>query len=889
MSSRPFSSSLLHDHDDLNLPPLDLTTPSLSIPLPPNYFVQKQSKISSVIEKEVIEKKKSVISAVNVNITSESAIPSTFTSLASLAAGDNAVPKKVHKGAKEVGNSSSSGHSSFLSSGIDTMKDQLVKGGSRLSSKQRGMLRHSLQAKVKEKETFEHNGVLPNDTPLPVNREEELIIFKRKKMDQLDESFPRAENTPISTDKKQLARLAKLKSEQKKCEQAFLQDDPQYAKLYRLMQQIRLLEEFNVNPSQWKKIRSPKQPRRMQVLLEARRREFHAAEERTSSSNSNSSRTDSTAMQPDRGTTLDSPYITLQQLQTQSVTKSIASNTAMHLSSSPQQSTHSLPLQEGRGANFPTPDFIKDLITTQANGTILGHSGSTSVLSTVVLNNSNEKDYTTLAANSNNQNNSSSSLENHKLLLNVIQQANAESGATFIPLQVDYRERFHASGKIPGNRRRRDNTGPLSDREVLASRVIDRTVRPWLMMGLASNSSSSLASVGGLPEDIVVNCQVQSYDPRPVFAEQQSNSGHRTHADPIALAINSTIAAMYQSAYSTPNSTSMLPVPNEAAACVKLAMMRDGSVIFDPTPEELGECKLELLYAATKDRVLMLEFSSNGGLPNSGEDPGVSEVSVASAFRLAHGAIIPIIEKQEELHDEYIKAKSGAIMSTEKNEALMTDEEVAKFLGFDSLMASMEKDRESVGPTITIQDGMKLVEEANSFVWDRAGSVALKLFGYDSEEEFATRALSSGIARVYDGTLLPKKVRGRRETVLQAEISRLLQHEFLPDDLQLATVYRSAIGEEGNKSSECLVVLANHIHETTMKRAMRECAVKNLRSDGRGGRNVVRPISATAPVFPDSVHGSALFSRGETQVVCTATVVSVFCIVFQPIFRPLVH
>ena len=169
---------------------------------------------------------------------------------------------------------------------------------------------------------------------------------------------------------------------------------------------------------------------------------------------------------------------------------------------------------------------------------------------------------------------------------------------------MEYRERYHASGKIPGNRRRRDNTGALSDKEVLAARVVDRTVRPWLMMGLASPSSC-----GALPENIVVNCEVQSYDPRP----SADASLNRTHADPTALAINSAIAALYQSAYSNPRSN--LPVPAEAAACVKLAVMSDGAVVFDPTPGELGECQFELLYAGTKDRTLMLEFSANGGPP----------------------------------------------------------------------------------------------------------------------------------------------------------------------------------------------------------------------------------------------------------------------------------
>jgi len=103
---------------------------------------------------------------------------------------------------------------------------------------------------------------------------------------------------------------------------------------------------------------------------------------------------------------------------------------------------------------------------------------------------------------------------------------------------------------------------------------------------------------------------------------------------------------------------------------------------------------------------------------------------------------------------------------------------------------------------------------------------------------------------------------------MQGEIARLLRDEFVPDDTELAKFYRSAI--DGN--SECLVTLSNHIHESVMKQAMDEASSRHLRADGRRGLNVVRPVSIMAPILPDSVHGSAMFSRGETQVLCTLTI-----------------
>merc|ERR1712176_1146727 len=101
--------------------------------------------------------------------------------------------------------------------------------------------------------------------------------------------------------------------------------------------------------------------------------------------------------------------------------------------------------------------------------------------------------------------------------------------------------------------------------------------------------------------------------------------------------------------------------------------------------------------------------------------------------------------------------------------------------------------------------------EANSFVWSKVGHAALKLFGGDGE---SPDIHGKGLARVHDGVLLPKKVRGRRENVLRAEISRLLRNS---SDKDLAGIFRSAL-HEGDGSEECVVALTNHIHEGIMKK-----------------------------------------------------------------------
>jgi polyribonucleotide nucleotidyltransferase len=83
----------------------------------------------------------------------------------------------------------------------------------------------------------------------------------------------------------------------------------------------------------------------------------------------------------------------------------------------------------------------------------------------------------------------------------------------------------------------------------------------------------------------------------------------------------------------------------------------------------------------------------------------------------------------------------------------------------------------------------------------------------------------------------------------------------------MADVYQTL---QENESS-FLGMLADSIGSRLLKESMQEAAIKfGCRADGRKN-NVLRPITAEVPALPEIVHGSALFTRGETQVLCTTT------------------
>src|ERR1051325_8923636 len=62
------------------------------------------------------------------------------------------------------------------------------------------------------------------------------------------------------------------------------------------------------------------------------------------------------------------------------------------------------------------------------------------------------------------------------LLATVVSSKEAKEGVDFLPLSVDYQEKFASAGRIPGSFQRRE--GRLGDHEILISRLVDRALRP---------------------------------------------------------------------------------------------------------------------------------------------------------------------------------------------------------------------------------------------------------------------------------------------------------------------------------------------------------------------------------------------------------------------------
>ena len=189
---------------------------------------------------------------------------------------------------------------------------------------------------------------------------------------------------------------------------------------------------------------------------------------------------------------------------------------------------------------------------------------------------------------------------NTVLLATVCAAKDAVPGTDFMPLQVDYREQYSAAGRFPGGFTKRE--GKASDNEILTSRLVDRALRPLF----PSNYHA----------EVYVQVMLLSAD----GVDQ-----------PDALAGFAASAAMACS-----------DIPFEYAISEVRVARINGEYVIDPTFQQMADADMDLMVAATKDNIMMVE----------GEMKEVSERDLIGALKAAAEAIKPMCELQEELSKE---------------------------------------------------------------------------------------------------------------------------------------------------------------------------------------------------------------------------------------------
>ena len=204
------------------------------------------------------------------------------------------------------------------------------------------------------------------------------------------------------------------------------------------------------------------------------------------------------------------------------------------------------------------------------------------------------------------------------LLATVCAAKDATPGTDFMPLQVEYREKFASAGRFPGGFLKRE--GRPSDSEILTSRLIDRVLRPLF------------------PDDYHADVFVNVI----LFSSNGEDM-------PDALAGLAASAAL---------AVSDIPF-NGPISEVRVARI-DGKLVVNPTFKELEKADMDIMVGATIDNIMMVE----------GEMNEVSEAELLDAIKFAHEEIKKQCQVQIELTEAVGKTVKRTYCHEENDEEL---------------------------------------------------------------------------------------------------------------------------------------------------------------------------------------------------------------------------
>ncbi|MBN2804079.1 MAG: polyribonucleotide nucleotidyltransferase [Deltaproteobacteria bacterium] len=321
------------------------------------------------------------------------------------------------------------------------------------------------------------------------------------------------------------------------------------------------------------------------------------------------------------------------------------------------------------------------------------------------------------------------SIEDTVVLVAVVANKEVNEGMDFFPLTCNYTEKMYAAGRIPGGFFKRE-ARPRED-EILTARIMDRPLRPMF------------------PDGFVNEVQIVA----TLMASDRQNQGD-------VLALTGSSAALH---------FSDIPFFGPVAG-IRIGRI-DGEFIAYPTMDELEKSDMNIVMAATKDAITMVE----------GEASEISEHDLIDALEWGHKAVMPVLELQ------------------------------------DAIAQSVGKKKWEITPVVKDAAIAARVAELFSEKLDAATQIKTK------EERYSTI------------------------DALSTEAKATLSEEF-PD-------------KKGEISSA---------FSSLKKKIVRERVLgKSLRIDGRS-LTEIRKITSEIGILP-RVHGTALFTRGETQAIVTAT------------------
>ena len=398
------------------------------------------------------------------------------------------------------------------------------------------------------------------------------------------------------------------------------------------------------------------------------------------------------------------------------------------------------------------------------------------------------------------------------VLATAMGRMEAREGADFFPLTVDVEERMYAAGKIPGGFFKRE--GRPTEKAILTARMIDRPIRPLWPKGFRN--------------EVQVICTTLSADLVTPYD---------------ILCLNGASAALM---------ISPLPFMGPVGA-VRIGLIDDEFVV-NPTLVELNEdSKLDLVVVGTQEGLTMVEAGAQE----------IPEERLLEALELAHAEIKKLCEVQEDLRRQVGKPKwldpeltteieqehgdriRQRIESEGLREAATAVEEIAAEL---APPLSIDSGEEDIVRQVQVRSSLDLILERLRL--EAVTGPVREQFGDD------LRALT-------EAEQDSKQLKSAKRHLLFDRIIETVEVQF---PVGPATVEGEGPTVKDAMTRQFVKKAAEAIYKDLVRKKI---AVEKRRPDGRG-TDEIRAIECEVGVSPRT-HGSALFTRGQTQIMTLLT------------------
>ncbi len=385
-------------------------------------------------------------------------------------------------------------------------------------------------------------------------------------------------------------------------------------------------------------------------------------------------------------------------------------------------------------------------------------------------------------------------------------------GADFFPLTVDVEERMYAAGKIPGGFFKRE--GRPTERAILTARMIDRPIRPlW---------------PSGYKNEVHVVCTTLSAD--LVTAHD-------------ILCINGASAALM---------VSPLPFLGPVGA-VRVGRI-DGEFVINPALLAVEEeSSLDLVVVGTRDALTMIE---------AGADE-IPEEEILEAFEIAHAEIVKICDAQEDLRSQAGKAKYLDPELTAELESQYADRirERIEAEGLREAGAVVEELTNELAPELNMdsseEDILRQIQVRASL------DTILESVRHQDVEGYVREQFEDDLRALTEAEQDSKELKSAKRQLL---FDRIIESVDLPFPVGPATVEGEAPAVKDSLTKQYVKKAAESIYKHLVRQKI---AVDKRRPDGRGAEDV-REVTCEVRVAPRA-HGSALFTRGQTQIMSLLT------------------